>query len=94
MISREAVREIAALARLQLTSEEEVRLANDLGRITGYIDSLADAGVLDQQAELAPQVTVESLRADLPTPSVRPSIALSNAPGAEAGYFKMPKIVE
>ncbi len=94
MISREAVKEIAALARLDLSGEELDRLASDLGRITSYIDTLVDAGVLDQASGPVVSVPADRLRADESRPSVRPEVALTNAPSAEAGYFKLPKIVE
>ena|ERR1051325_2841387 len=96
-ITKVDVEKIAELARLELTGGEAESFTEQLSAILGYIDKLNE---LDT-AEVAPMShcsaagdDTEYVRRD---DEVRPSLgqrpATESAPDAEAGYFKVPKVI-
>lgn len=97
MIDKKTVRDVAALARLDLSDAEVDQMAKDLGKITGHIDTLASAGLLDLSHAMDAahsEVTVGQLRRDAARPGMRQEAFLANAPEQEAGYVRLPKVVE
>ncbi len=88
------VKYVAHLARLSLSSEEEQKLAAQLGDILGYIEKLkeADVGGVEPTAHAFPLVNVT--RPDETRPSMPNEDALGNAPAKANGLFIVPKIVE
>ncbi|MBU6428624.1 MAG: Asp-tRNA(Asn)/Glu-tRNA(Gln) amidotransferase subunit GatC [Cyanobacteria bacterium REEB65] len=92
-ISPETVRQVARLARLDLTSAEETLLATQLGQILGYVEKLdsVDTMGLEPTAHCLPLVNV--LRVDEPRPSLPRDELLGAAPAAEDWMFKVPKIL-
>jgi aspartyl-tRNA(Asn)/glutamyl-tRNA(Gln) amidotransferase subunit C len=96
MIDAATVDAIAALARLELSPGERDKLCSDLGRITGYIDKIAQAGIdIAHHDHLA--IPVENVwREDeaVSRDGSKQQQFLANAPLAEAEYLRVPKIVE
>lgn len=92
-ISREEVRHIAKLARLEFTEEEEEVLAGDMSRILDYMDMLNE---LDT-SEVEPMTHVLDLAHVVRTDSVEKRIsqedALKNAPDTDGEYFRVPKVI-
>jgi aspartyl-tRNA(Asn)/glutamyl-tRNA(Gln) amidotransferase subunit C len=88
------IRDVAHLARLALTPEEEQRLGAQLGSILGYIEKLKELDVsqVEPTAHATPRVNV--FRLDEPAPSLAHEEALRNAPATANGLFLVPKIVE
>ena len=88
------VKYVAHLARLALTSDEEVKLTAQLGHILGYIEKLREVDVsgVEPTAHAVPMVNVT--RADEIRPSLAHEDALRNAPRQANGLFIVPKIVE
>jgi aspartyl-tRNA(Asn)/glutamyl-tRNA(Gln) amidotransferase subunit C len=88
------VKYVAHLARIALTSEEEKKLAAQLGGILGYIEKLKELDVtnVEPTAHAVPMVNVT--RADQVRPSLPHEEALRNAPRQAGGLFIVPKIVE
>ena len=93
-ITREDVRHVAALARLELTPDEEERLLEDLTTILGHVEKL---GELDTEG-VAPTAQVHDAGAPLREDEVRntPNVdaLLGNAPDRWQGFFRVPKIIE
>ena len=96
-ITEKKVRQVAALANLNLTDAEVVKFQADLDQILEHADKLNE---LDTSA-IAPMSQVlydteetASLRADVPRPPLGNQAALANAPQPGAGYFKVPKVIE
>lgn len=88
---------MAGLANLRLTEAEVERMAREMDEILTHIDKLAElstddvppmAQVLYQAEETA------TLRPDTERPGLTNEEALANAPGAGAGYFKVPLVIE
>lgn len=91
------VRTIVDLASLYLSDAEVAAYQHDLEEILSYVDKLNElptddvapmAQVLYEGAEL------EGLREDVLEPSMDVDKALSNAPLAGAGQFKVPRVLE
>ena len=93
-ISREDVRRVAELARLELTADEEERLCGDLGAILGYVEKL---GELDL-AEVPPTAHVldvgGAFRDDVVKNTPDAEALLANAPDGWQTFFRVPKIIE
>ncbi len=90
----EEVRKIARLARLQLTQAEELRYAQQLSAVLDYAGRLKEVDT----SEIPPTATVLPLKAPLRRDEVRPSPPrerlMSNAPEAETGMFRVPRVLE
>ena len=88
------VKDVAHLARIALTPEEEAKLAAQLGQVLGYIEKLRELDVthVEPTAHAVPMVNVT--RADEVRPSLPHEDALRNAPRQAGGLFIVPQIVE
>lgn len=96
-ITEKEVRNIAELAHLNLSDDEIVAYQANLEEILSYVDKLNElptddiepmAQVLFEGAEQ------EGLRDDVLETSMPVDKALSNAPLAAAGQFKVPRVLE
>lgn len=93
-VTNEQVRHIAKLARIAMSDEELERLVPELNNILGWVEQLGEVdtggvepltAVIDQKLRLREdQVTAGNIRGEV----------LANAPGAEHGFFAVPKVIE
>jgi aspartyl-tRNA(Asn)/glutamyl-tRNA(Gln) amidotransferase subunit C len=92
-IRSEEVREIAVLARLELSAQEIERLTSDLDAILGYVDALKelDTSAVEPMTHAVPFDC--PLRPDEVGTSLSLEEALRNAPRREASFFQVPRIV-
>jgi aspartyl-tRNA(Asn)/glutamyl-tRNA(Gln) amidotransferase subunit C len=93
-LSREEVRHIALLARLELSAQEEASFTEQLGHILQYFEKLA---ALDTQAAepTAHVVQIEAAyRDDVVSNAPGPEELRANAPARDGDFFKVPKIIE
>jgi aspartyl-tRNA(Asn)/glutamyl-tRNA(Gln) amidotransferase subunit C len=88
------VKDVAHLARLELTPDEEQRIGAQLGQVLSYIEKLKELDVsrVEPLAHAVPLVNV--WRPDQVRPSLGHDDALRNAPAQSNGLFIVPKIVE
>ena len=88
------VQQVAHLARIELSPEEEQKLSAQLGNILGYIEKLKEADVsgVEPTAHAFPLLNVT--RPDEARDSLPNEDALRNAPAKANGLFIVPKIVE
>jgi aspartyl-tRNA(Asn)/glutamyl-tRNA(Gln) amidotransferase subunit C len=96
-ITETEVRYVAALANLQLTDAEVVKLQADLSGILEHMDKLKEIdteGVEPMAQVLFDAGETATLRADIPQPPLGNRAALANAPLSGAGYFKVPRVIE
>lgn len=93
-LSREEVRRIALLARLQLTDEEEAAFTDQLDHILQHFEKLA---ALDTQT-VEPTTHVVHMEAayrdDVVTNPPAEESLRANAPARDGDFFKVPKIIE
>jgi aspartyl-tRNA(Asn)/glutamyl-tRNA(Gln) amidotransferase subunit C len=87
-LSRDEVRQAAALSRLRLTAGEELLFAEQLGRIVAHIDHLREFET--SQEELDPAAGVEA--EDEPRPDPRGELFLANAPEVRGSFFAVPRM--
>ncbi len=93
-LSREVVRRIAVLARLELSEEEENGFADQLSHILQYFEKLAalDTTNVEPTAHVVPMA--EAYREDAVSNSPAPEEFRANAPERDGDFFKVPKIIE
>lgn len=92
-ISKDEVRHVASLARLDLSDDEEMRMTEQMNNILSYMEKL---GELDTKGVSATTHAVELgnvFRPDEVTPSIERERALSNAPESDGVSFVVPKII-
>ena len=96
-INKTDVEKIAELARLELTAKETESFTEQLGSILSYIDKLNELDTADAQpmshSTTADGDTEYARRDDHARPGLGQQLATENAPDAEAGYFKVPKVI-
>jgi aspartyl-tRNA(Asn)/glutamyl-tRNA(Gln) amidotransferase subunit C len=93
-ITRDDVAKVAALARLELTGEEEALYTEQLGKILAYVEQLSE---VDTEG-VEPTTYTVPLRSVFREDEVKPSLphedAMQNAPDKGRGCFKVPNIIE
>lgn len=82
------------LARIELTTEEEQRLAPQLGEVLQYVEKLNELDVSDVEPTAHATPLSNVMRADEPRESLSQEDALRNASKTANGLFVVPKIVE
>lgn len=93
-ITREQVEHVARLARLGLTEAEKEAFTGQLSRILEHIQAMNALDTRDVPPTFHVLPLQNVLRPDEPHESLPQSVALANAPQAEAGAVKVPKITE
>lgn len=100
-LTREDVLHIARLAHLDLSEAEVQRFTTELGAILAYASEIqrVDTSAVAPMSHAAPpaEATGEAepamvARDDRPEPSLDRAAALSNAPDASAGLFRVPRV--
>jgi len=93
-LSREEVRRVAELARLEFSDEEEARMADEMSRILDYVDKLEelDTSGVPPMSHVLDVTNV--YRTDEVERRIDQEQALEPAPESENGYFVVPKVVD
>jgi len=92
-LSREEVRHIALLARLELSPQEEATFTEQLAHILEHFEKLAALNT-DAVEPTAQVVDTPSDREDVVTNPPAPEELRSNAPARDGDFFMVPKIIE
>ena len=92
MISVKDVEHVAKLARLELTEEEKEKFAGQLGDVLKYVEQMneVDTSNVEPMAHAIDFVNV--MREDAVNYEQTKQQLMANAPDAEDGFFKVPKI--
>ena len=92
-LSRNDLAHLARLARLAVTDEELDRFA---GQLDAVLDAVAQVGKADV-ADVPPTTHAVPMtnvgRPDVVTPSLPRDVVLAEAPAAEDGRFRVPRIL-
>lgn len=93
-ITEETITYVAALAKLELSTEEKEKAKEDLSNILGYIDTMneLDTENIEPMSHAFPMKNV--FREDVVTNGDDRENLLSNAPKKKDGSFMVPKTVE
>jgi aspartyl-tRNA(Asn)/glutamyl-tRNA(Gln) amidotransferase subunit C len=93
-IDRDAVDHVARLARLELSDNERSRMETELAGILSHVENI-QALELDGVEPTSHALPLKNiLREDVAGPCLSQEEALSNAPEAEDGRFRVPRILE
>jgi aspartyl-tRNA(Asn)/glutamyl-tRNA(Gln) amidotransferase subunit C len=93
-VTEELVRQVAALARLDLTDDEVRRTVPQLARILGHVERLPAVDLAGHDPATQPPVPFEALRADTPAPALPRHEVLKNAPKHDGSFFVVPKVLD
>ena len=93
-LSRDEVRTIAELAKLDLTDDEVALYAGQLSNILGYFERLQqlDTSHVSPTASVLPLKNV--LRPDVPAAPLTPEQVIANAPDAEDHQFRVSAVLD
>jgi aspartyl-tRNA(Asn)/glutamyl-tRNA(Gln) amidotransferase subunit C len=93
-ISVADVEHVARLARLELTEEEKILFAGQMGDILGYVEKLKELnteGILPTSHAVPME---NAFREDAARPSIGIEKALANAPDRVDSFYRVPKVIE
>ena len=92
MITKDDVRHVAKLARLELTEEETEKYSKQLGDILKYVEQMneVDTTNVEPMSHAIPVVNV--MREDKVVSEQTKEELMANAPAKEDGFFRVPKI--
>lgn len=93
-ISRAEVAHLAMLAHIEMSEDELQAMAGELGRIVQAVASVSEVAGDDVPATSHPLPLRNVLREDVVEQPLTAEEALSGAPDAEDGLFKVPAILE
>lgn len=93
-ITRDEVLHVAKLARLELAEDEVEKLSSQLSAILDYVEQLGELDLENVEPMAHVHEVVNAFREDEPRPSLSNEEVLRNAPDAESGCFKVPKVIE
>ena len=92
-ISRDDVVHVARLARLDLTDEEVDRFTGQLAAVLEHAADVASLDTAGVPPTAHPLPLVNVMRDDVPGPSLDRDEVLAQAPAAEDGRFRVPRIL-
>ncbi|MGN6333360.1 MAG: Asp-tRNA(Asn)/Glu-tRNA(Gln) amidotransferase subunit GatC [Motilibacteraceae bacterium] len=93
-ISRDEVAHLARLARIDLDDAELDHLAGQLDVILGAVARVGEVAAADIPPTSHPLPLTNVMRPDVVRPSLTQDQALSGAPSAEDGKFRVPRILD
>jgi aspartyl-tRNA(Asn)/glutamyl-tRNA(Gln) amidotransferase subunit C len=93
-LSKETVKYVADLSRIELNPDELEKLSKQLQAILDFIDKLSSVDIknINPTSHILPINNV--LREDRPRESLAIKKTLGNAPHPEGNFFGVPKVIE
>lgn len=92
-ISKDDVKKIAALARLDIADNEVEKYQHHLEEILSYVQKLNELDTENVEPTYYVQDAKNVFRDDVVKPSLSQEDALKNAPEQSHGFFVVPKII-
>ena len=93
-ITKEEVKQVATLARLELSPEEEDLLTHQLDKIFQYMEKLEQLDTTTVEPLTQVGEITNAFREDRVVNRPATDSLLSNAPAREQNFIKVPKIIE
>jgi aspartyl-tRNA(Asn)/glutamyl-tRNA(Gln) amidotransferase subunit C len=93
-VTEALVRQVAELARLELSDEEVRAMVGPMGRILAHVASVQEVDVAGIDPATQEPVPLDRLRPDEPTPPLALKAVLANAPKHDGACLVVPKFVE
>jgi aspartyl-tRNA(Asn)/glutamyl-tRNA(Gln) amidotransferase subunit C len=91
-VTQETVEHVARLAHLSLTAEERATFARQLDDVLAYAESIQTLDTSEVEP-MSHASGVGLLREDRAEPSLDREKVLSEAPDAEGGLFRVPRVL-
>ena len=93
-VTEKDIKTVASLSRLRIDENESAAVIEQLDKFLTYVENLQsiDTENIEPTTYALPMQNV--FRADVVKPSLDRELAISNAPLAEDGYFKVPRVLE
>jgi aspartyl-tRNA(Asn)/glutamyl-tRNA(Gln) amidotransferase subunit C len=88
------VRKVAKLARLELSTEEIVRMTVELSAIVGYVQKLDELDTTEVPPTAHVRLARTAMREDAPRPGLSHDDALAEAPRVAHDGFAVPAFVD
>jgi len=88
------VRDVARLARIELTDQETATFQSQLGRILEYVEQLGTLDVSDVEPTAHANPVFNVLREDVVRPGLDRKPVLANAPHAANNLIVVTKVIE
>ena len=96
-ITESDVEKVAQLAHLEITADELKLFAPQMAEIVSYVEQLNEVATGDVAPALGGLTregeATDSSRDDVVAPSLGQKTALAEAPDANSGYFRVPKVL-
>ncbi|MCL2760160.1 MAG: Asp-tRNA(Asn)/Glu-tRNA(Gln) amidotransferase subunit GatC [Desulfuromonadales bacterium] len=93
-ITKDQIKQVATLARLELSEQEITTFTNQMDSILAYVDKLSELDVSGITPTSHAVPLENRFREDVVTPSIGVENALANAPDKVDGFFRVPKVIE
>ena len=93
-ITFEQVKHLASLALIEMTDEELTAMASELDIIVASVETMSQKATADIPATSHPIPRENVFREDVPVPTLTQEEALSGAPDAQDGKFRVPAILD
>ncbi len=93
-VTVEDVRRVAALARLDLSPDEEIQLTDELSRILQYMEKLNELDTDGVSPSAHPIPVAGRFRADESEIFSGLDELLAQAPDRRDGYFRVPRVID
>jgi len=88
------VRDVARLARIELTDEETATFQAQLGSVLEYVEQLGKLDVSDVEPTAHANPVFNVFREDSPRPGLERAAVLANAPHAANNLVVVTKVIE
>ena len=93
-ITTEQVKHLAELARIEMTDDELTAMATELDIIVSSVENLSEIVTSDTPATSHPIPLTNVFREDVVGETLTQEEALSGAPDAQDGKFRVPAILD
>jgi aspartyl-tRNA(Asn)/glutamyl-tRNA(Gln) amidotransferase subunit C len=93
-LSREQVHQVATLAHLALSAEEEAKMQEQLSAILEAVETLRELDTSSVEPTSHASAAPSTWREDVVQPSLSVDQALGNAPARVGSSFAVPRILE
>lgn len=92
-IDNKTIEKLAHLARLELTSEQQQKVSEDLGNILDWVEQLDEVDTSNVEPLGNVNEETSPLRVDKANNFFKEGEALENAPDKDDKYFVVPKVL-
>jgi aspartyl-tRNA(Asn)/glutamyl-tRNA(Gln) amidotransferase subunit C len=93
MLTRDDIRKVATLARLEFSERELVELTEQLGKIVSFVEQLGEVDTTEVEPLAHPLDLHSVVREDRLSEGLSRESALANAPNHDDQFFLVPPVM-